>query len=39
MLVEKDGFVIDEVVLRVVRFTPEFATAIEAKGVLGATDR
>jgi regulator of protease activity HflC (stomatin/prohibitin superfamily) len=32
-LVEKDGFVIDEVVLRDVRFTPEFAKAIEAKQI------
>ena len=32
-LVEKDGFVIDEVVLRDVRFTPEFTKAIEAKQV------
>ena len=29
-LVEKDGFMIDEVVLRDVRFTPEFSKAIEA---------
>ena len=33
VLVEKDGFVIDEVVLRDVRFTPEFAKAIEAKQI------
>ncbi len=32
-LVEKDGFVIDEVVLRDVRFTPEFTKAIEAKQI------
>jgi prohibitin 2 len=32
-LVEKDGFMIDEVVLRDVRFTPEFTKAIEAKQV------
>src|SRR5258706_10880620 len=32
-LVEKDGFVIDELVLRDVRFTPEFAKAIEAKQI------
>jgi regulator of protease activity HflC (stomatin/prohibitin superfamily) len=32
-LVEKDGFMIDEVVLRDVRFTPEFAKAIEAKQI------
>ena len=32
-LVEKDGFVIDEVVLRDVRFTPEFTKAIEAKTI------
>jgi prohibitin 2 len=32
-LVEKDGFVIDEVVLRDVRFTAEFAKAIEAKQI------
>src|SRR5262252_5585006 len=32
-LVEKDGFVIDEVVLRDVRFTDEFAKAIEAKQI------
>jgi len=32
-LVEKDGFIIDEVVLRDVRFTPEFAKAIEAKQI------
>src|SRR5207237_816874 len=32
-LVEHDGFVIDEVVLRDVRFTPEFAKAIEAKQI------
>ena len=33
MLVEKDGFLIDEVVLRDVRFTPEFSKAIEAKQI------
>jgi regulator of protease activity HflC (stomatin/prohibitin superfamily) len=32
-LVEKDGFIVDEVVLRDVRFTPEFAKAIETKQV------
>ncbi|MCI0659157.1 MAG: prohibitin family protein [Acidobacteria bacterium] len=32
-LVEKDGFVIDEVVLRDVRFTEDFAKAIEAKQI------
>ena len=32
-LLEKDGFVIDEVVLRDVRFTPEFSKAIEAKQI------
>jgi regulator of protease activity HflC (stomatin/prohibitin superfamily) len=32
-LVEKDGFLIDEVVLRDVRFTPEFTKAIEAKTI------
>jgi regulator of protease activity HflC (stomatin/prohibitin superfamily) len=32
-LLEKDGFVIDEVVLRDVRFTEEFTKAIEAKQV------
>ena len=32
-LIEKDGFVIDEVVLRDVRFTEEFAKAIEAKQI------
>jgi len=32
-LLEKDGFVIDEIVLRDVRFTPEFTKAIEAKQV------
>jgi prohibitin 2 len=32
-LVERDGFVIDEVVLRDVRFTAEFAKAIEAKQI------
>jgi regulator of protease activity HflC (stomatin/prohibitin superfamily) len=32
-LVEKDGFMIDEVVLRDVRFTDEFTKAIEAKQV------
>jgi len=32
-LVEKDGFVVDEVVLRDVRFTEEFAKAIEAKQI------
>ena len=32
-LLEKDGFMVDEVVLRDVRFTPEFTKAIEAKQV------
>jgi regulator of protease activity HflC (stomatin/prohibitin superfamily) len=32
-LVEKDGFIIDEVVLRDVRFTDEFTKAIEAKQI------
>lgn len=32
-LVEKDGFLVDEVVLRDVRFTPEFTKAIEAKQI------
>src|SRR5213594_3429617 len=32
-LVEKDGFLIDEVVLRDVRFTEEFTKAIEAKQI------
>lgn len=32
-LVEKDGFMIDEVVLRDVRFTDEFGKAIEAKQI------
>ena len=32
-LIEKDGFLVDEVVLRDVRFTPEFAKAIEAKQI------
>ncbi len=32
-LVEKDGFLVDEVVLRDVRFTDEFAKAIEAKQI------
>jgi regulator of protease activity HflC (stomatin/prohibitin superfamily) len=32
-LVQKDGFLIDEVVLRDVRFTPEFTKAIEAKTI------
>jgi prohibitin 2 len=32
-LVEKDGFVVDEVVLRDVRFTNEFSKAIEAKQI------
>jgi regulator of protease activity HflC (stomatin/prohibitin superfamily) len=32
-LLEKDGFMIDELVLRDVRFTPEFAKAIEAKQI------
>jgi regulator of protease activity HflC (stomatin/prohibitin superfamily) len=32
-LLEKDGFIIDEVVLRDVRFTEEFTKAIEAKQV------
>ena len=32
-LLEKDGFVVDEMVLRDVRFTDEFAKAIEAKQI------
>jgi len=32
-LVERDGFIIDEVVLRDVRFTDEFSKAIEAKQI------
>jgi len=32
-LIEKDGFIVDEVVLRDVRFTPEFTRAIEAKQI------
>jgi prohibitin 2 len=32
-LVQKDGFIIDEVVLRDVRFTEDFAKAIEAKQI------
>ena len=32
-LVQKDGFIIDEVVLRDVRFTDEFSKAIEAKQI------
>jgi prohibitin 2 len=32
-LLEKDGFIVDEVVLRDVRFTPEFSKAIEAKQI------
>ena len=32
-LVEKDGFIVNELVLRDVRFTPEFAKAIEAKQI------
>ena len=32
-LVEPDGFIIDELVLRDVRFTPEFTKAIEAKTI------
>jgi prohibitin 2 len=32
-LIEKDGFIVDEVVLRDVRFTDEFTKAIEAKQV------
>ncbi len=32
-LIEKDGFIVDEVVLRDVRFTPEFSKAIEAKQI------
>jgi prohibitin 2 len=32
-LVQKDGFVVDEMVLRDVRFTDEFAKAIEAKQI------
>jgi len=33
LLLEKDGFLIDEVVLRDVRFTEEFSKAIEAKQI------
>jgi regulator of protease activity HflC (stomatin/prohibitin superfamily) len=33
LLVEKDGFMIDEVVLRDVRFTPQFTKAIEDKQI------
>src|SRR5439155_24017560 len=33
LLVQTDGFLIDEVVLRDVRFTPEFTKAIEAKTI------
>jgi prohibitin 2 len=33
LLVEKDGFMVDEVVLRDVRFTDDFAKAIEAKQI------
>jgi regulator of protease activity HflC (stomatin/prohibitin superfamily) len=33
ILVEKDGFIIDEVVLRDVRFTDDFTKAIEAKQI------
>lgn len=36
-LIEKDGFIVDEVVLRDVRFTPEFAKAIEAKQIAQQT--
>src|SRR5436309_15926216 len=32
-LIEKDGFMVDEVVLRDVRVTPQFAKAIEAKQI------
>jgi prohibitin 2 len=32
-LIEKDGFIVDEVVLRDVRFTQEFTKAIEAKQI------
>jgi prohibitin 2 len=32
-LIERDGFMVDEVVLRDVRFTPEFTKAIEAKQI------
>src|SRR5262249_3789866 len=32
-LIEKDGLIVDEVVLRDVRFPPEFSRAIEAKQV------
>jgi regulator of protease activity HflC (stomatin/prohibitin superfamily) len=32
-LIEKDGFMVDEVVLRDVRFTPQFAKAIEEKQI------
>ncbi len=33
LLVEKDGFIVDEVVLRDVRFTDDFGKAIEAKQI------
>jgi regulator of protease activity HflC (stomatin/prohibitin superfamily) len=33
VLLEKDGFLVDELVLRDVRFTPQFAEAIEAKQI------
>jgi regulator of protease activity HflC (stomatin/prohibitin superfamily) len=36
-LLEKDGFMVDEVVLRDVRFTEEFAKAIEAKQIAQQT--
>ena len=36
-LVEKDGFIVDEVVLRDVRFTEEFGKAIEAKQIAQQT--
>jgi prohibitin 2 len=36
-LLEKDGFIVDEVVLRDVRFTDEFAKAIEAKQIAQQT--
>ncbi|MFN7966309.1 MAG: prohibitin family protein [Acidobacteriota bacterium] len=36
-VVEKDGFIVDEVVLRDVRFTEQFAQAIEAKQIAQQT--
>lgn len=36
-IVEKDGFIVDEVVLRDVRFTEQFAQAIEAKQIAQQT--